>query len=187
MCATYPHGPELIGPGNDGPNACFGAVFVVADNGHLGENALDLGGSLGSKASADCQQEQYCRSDFEWIDGWYRHSCVVRWLNLIWINRLKIIKSCVLDGSEFGEGKGGAQGHADFGLMRMWWSCGLLINSFIIRLVNLIIADIWWFSSPGLFLQIGSDKCAYLSIVQKARFEWFFFETSQSRSAHVPF
>jgi len=127
-----PHRPEFVGPGNDCPDACFGAVFVVADDGHLGENTLDLGGSLGSKASADCQQEQYCRSDFEWIYGWCRHSSVG-----IWINRMKIIKSLVLDESDFGEGKGGAKELVPFGLLRMSRSCVSLINSFIIRLLIL--------------------------------------------------
>ncbi len=60
--------------------------------------------------------------------------------------------------------------------------CASSINLFINRLVNLKIADIWWLSALGLFLQSGCDKCAYLSVVQNPRFAPLFFGTSQSRS-----
>lgn len=45
---------------------------------------------------------------------------------------MKIIKSLILDGSEFGEGKGGAKEIVCFGLLRMSQRCDLPINQLII-------------------------------------------------------
>jgi hypothetical protein len=78
---------------------------------------------------------------------------------------MKIIKSLILDGSEFGEGKGGAKEIVCFGLLRMSQSCDLSINQLIISQVKFKIADVWRASDRGLFLAGGRDKYAHFHVI----------------------
>lgn len=78
---------------------------------------------------------------------------------------MKIIKSLILDGSEFGEGKGEAHELAHFGLLRMSQRCNLHINQLIISQLKFKIADVWRASDRGLFLAGGRDKYAHFHVI----------------------